>query len=178
MALEHYFYNEAVDADELRGFILRAVISDLDSSEMEDVVKGLLKAYWAITELDGDEDRVKALNGKKAEDFYRKVYVKAFGATHPGYLDEEDPDVTWAESLPIYQSGVGYEKARLFPKWLVETCALAAVERDIANMRAFARYNKAVETPGTPEHEDLRERFGEERAAEMVARGQETGASV
>jgi hypothetical protein len=171
MALEYYFYQEPVGADDLKEIILRAVISDLDSDDMEDAVKGLLKAYWAIVGLDEDAPEVKALDGKEAEDFYRKVYVKAFSARIPGYLDEDDPEVSWAEALPIYESGVGYEMAKLFPVEIVKVCALAAAERDVANLKAFAAYNKAVETPGTPEHEDLKHRFGEDRAAEMVAHG-------
>ena len=167
MALEHYFYQEAVDADELKEFILRAVISDLEDEGMESTVEALLKAYWILAEAEDDE--VKAFDGKETEDFYRKVYVKAFNARIPDYLDEDDPEVSWAEALPIYKSGTGYEKTKLFPLWLVKTAALAAAQRDVANLKAFSAYSKAVETPGTPEHEDLKKTYGEERAAEVLA---------
>jgi hypothetical protein len=169
MALEHFFYSDPINATELKSFILRAVISDLDCDAMANTVMALLKAYWTILENDEEVGEVPALDGKAAEDFYRKVYVKAFNARIPGYLDEKDPDVTWPESLPFYEYGKGYVEAELFPKWLVNTCALAAVEQDVASIKAVARFHRAMETPGTPEHQEMTKTLGTEQMAKIVA---------
>jgi len=179
MALELFFYREAVELEEIKELVLRAVISDLDSYDTSALVRALLKAYWEIAEVMEDEGapEIKALDGREFEDFYRKVYVKAFEKRIPGYLDKEDPDITWPEPVPYYESGSGYVSYKLFPVWFAKTVALATVERDVAMLKEMQRYAEAVETPGTPEHEDLKARYGEERAAEMVARGKERRAA-
>lgn len=126
---DYYFYHEKIEVESLKELLLRAVISDYDSSENERLVNALIDAYLAAVEQDEDSAEVTMLDTEQAHDVFAKVFAKNYGIDPEEVYDGNS--VGWPEALPW---------RRRLPKFLVVVTARAIAQHWKAMNEHFRRY--------------------------------------
>jgi hypothetical protein len=179
--LEAFFYNDPLEADEIKDMLLRAACAEPEDSAMAPVVHALIQVFWELQEAEGvEEDEELIDGGREAEKLYQKVYCGVYRKVHARAVEAsefplevtetEDEDILegapWPETLGVYRNG-GYVNVQ-YPKWLVTTMARAAAQRTAHEAIGLTEWHIKSGIPGTPQHRDFIRRIGAAEAAKHV----------